>query len=285
MINNQETIKKFDWKSFTSFGLLFTFIIIGLTGLVLYITPPGRVAKWVVWTFLGLEKAEWQAIHTVFSYLFLLLGIIHTFFLNWKIMLSYFRKKGMQGLNRKKELLLSSLLVLVFLLGTLFKIPPFQTVMDFGEYLTESWEKQEQQAPMPHTEAMSLVALSKKLVKASPEEIRQKLLNRKLNVAHVDLTLADIGQENGLSPYEIYRMIAADHARRTQDPTEQLSAGSGIGRKTVGEIAAILNRDAVDLLTRLKDQGIDATENERLKDIAEKAGKTPLEVLNILKKK
>ncbi len=102
--------KKFDWKSFISFGLLFSFIII--------------------------------------------LGIFHTFFINWKAMISYFKKKKQRGLNRKKELIASSAIILISFFGTISKTPPFQSVMDIGEYFTESWESKDQEAPMAHTEAI-----------------------------------------------------------------------------------------------------------------------------------
>jgi hypothetical protein len=60
---------------------------------------------------------------------------------NWKTFLTYFKARTKNGLNKKKELILSTLLVLVFLLGTLYAVPPFQTIMDWGERFTESWEK------------------------------------------------------------------------------------------------------------------------------------------------
>ncbi|MEN8155102.1 MAG: DUF4405 domain-containing protein, partial [Acidobacteriota bacterium] len=128
MSNDQIKNKSFDYRSFVSFGMLFSFIIMTLTGIVLYITPPGRVAKWVTWTFFGLEKDEWQAVHTIFSYLFLILSIFHIFFMNWKTIKLYIKKKTKKGINRKKELYASIVLTLIFFAGTVIKVPPFQSV-------------------------------------------------------------------------------------------------------------------------------------------------------------
>jgi len=58
-MNSEMKEKKFYWKSFNSFGLLYSFIIMSLTGLVLYITPPGWIANWTTWILIGLDKEEW----------------------------------------------------------------------------------------------------------------------------------------------------------------------------------------------------------------------------------
>jgi magnesium-transporting ATPase (P-type) len=123
-MTDQKGNKKFNWKSFISFGLFISFIIIASSGLVLYIAPQGRVAKWVNWQFLGLSKEMWQALHTNFTYTFLILSIFHIFALNWKVFLSYLKKKTGAGLPRKKELTVGVLLTAVVFLGTLFYIPP-----------------------------------------------------------------------------------------------------------------------------------------------------------------
>jgi len=91
------TSKKFSWKAFISFGLTYSFIIIFLTGIVLYFAPAGRIAQWVNWKFAGFSKEEWQAIHTIFSYLFVILSIFHLFTANWKTFVSYLKNKTQNG--------------------------------------------------------------------------------------------------------------------------------------------------------------------------------------------
>lgn len=83
-------------------------------------------------------------------------SIFHIFSMNWKVFLSYIKTKAAKGIHMKREFRVSLVLILLIFFGTLFSIPPFKTVMDVGEYFTESWEKKEQQAPMPHTEAMTI---------------------------------------------------------------------------------------------------------------------------------
>ncbi len=60
-------MKRFAWKSFVSFGLLASFLVISVSGVVLYIAPPGRVARWVDWELWRMSLGDWQALHTNFS--------------------------------------------------------------------------------------------------------------------------------------------------------------------------------------------------------------------------
>lgn len=283
-MTKQQENKRFNWKSFISFGLFISFFIIVSSGLVLYIAPPGRVAKWVNWQLLGLSKEMWQSLHTSFTYTFLVLSIFHIFSINWKVFLSYLKKKAAgAGLNRKKELTVSVVLVAVVFFGTLFSIPPFKTVMDIGEYFTESWEKKEEQAPMPHTEALSIKELSEKVVKLSPGEILEKLKKNGIRVSGVEQTLKEIGEANKLSPFEIYNIISKNAERKKVTADSLLKRGSGLGRKTLSEVAGVLERHVSTLIEQLKKAGIQAEEDEKIKDIARKAGITPFELVELLK--
>ena len=78
--------RKFSWKAFISFGLAYMMVILLVSGLILYVSPPGRYAHWVTWTLWGMTKEEWQAVHTVFSFGFIILSVFHLFSANWKTM-------------------------------------------------------------------------------------------------------------------------------------------------------------------------------------------------------
>lgn len=78
------------------------FVVMTATGLVLFITPPGRVAYWTDWTLLGIEKAGWNAVHIVFGPLFVLAGLLHLFF-NWKPFKHYLVNKLTGHLRPRSE--------------------------------------------------------------------------------------------------------------------------------------------------------------------------------------
>ena len=281
---NQKGNKKFNWKSFISFGLFISFFIIIVTGLVLYIAPPGRVAKWVNWQFSGLSKEMWQALHTNFTYTFLILSIFHIFSINWKVFLGYLRKKAAgAGLLRKNELIISVVLAVVVFSGTLFNIPPFKTVMDISEYFTESWEKKEERAPMPHTEDLTIKELSAKLIKLTPEEIIEKLEQNNITVSGIEQKVKEIGEANKVSPFEIYQIVTRDAEEKKATVDSLLKQGSGLGRKTLSEVAEVMGRDVGVLIVQLEKMGIETREDEKIKDIAGRAGITPFELVERLK--
>ena len=54
--------KKFSFRGFTSFTLTLSFILISVSGIVLYIVPSGRVAYWINWKLVGLTRDNWDGI-------------------------------------------------------------------------------------------------------------------------------------------------------------------------------------------------------------------------------
>ena len=124
-------MKKFNWRGFISLYILLSFIIIIISGLVLYIAPPGRIAKWTSVPLLGLEKDQWQTIHTIFTFIFIIASGFHLYF-NWKIFLSHMRNKLTKKYLSKKEFLWSVVVTFLVLFIILLELPPVNTVMGFG---------------------------------------------------------------------------------------------------------------------------------------------------------
>ena len=181
---------KFYWKSFVSFSLGWSFLIIFISGIVLYIAPPGRVANWTQWTLFGFTKVGWQSMHTIFSYTFVILSIFHLFTLNWKVYWSYFTNKTSKGLKKQNELFVSIVLVLVVFGGTYFNIQPFKAVIDFGEWTTESWETKEEMAPIPHAEILTIRELSGKYIPMSADSILLIINQNGLKVDSIGQTIS-----------------------------------------------------------------------------------------------
>ncbi|HUX57822.1 MAG TPA: DUF4405 domain-containing protein [Bacteroidales bacterium] len=271
-----DKIKKgFSWRAFISFGLLYSFIIIFITGVILYLSPAGRIAHWVNWKLFGFSKEEWQAIHTIFSYTFVILSIFHLFSINWKVFVSYLKSKTKQGLNKKKELYLSSIFTILFFLGIIYSIPPFSTVMDFGEYLTESWENTETEPPIPHAELLTLIELSERSDSISIDKITNKLNANNIKFNNTSENLTEIGILNNLPPIEIYNIITS----------KSLSgmAGTGIGKKTLEEYAIENNKEINELLEKLQENGIKANKEQTLKEIATANDKAAKDIYELIK--
>ncbi len=274
--------KKFFWKSFVSFSLAWSFLIILISGIVLYIAPPGRVANWTDWTLVGFSKSGWQAIHTIFSYTFVILSVFHLFTLNWKIFWHYFTSKAVTGLNRQKELLVSVILIIFVFTGTYFNIQPFKAVIDFGEWTTESWETKDEQAPVPHAETLTIKELSAKYVQMSADSILLLVNQKGLKADSVGQTILEISELNNLTPAKLYSIIIPNSSDGSIK-TENKSQFQGFGRKTMDEVAKEFGKDVNTLIGILKKNGIDANPTDKLKDLAESAGKTPLEIMELIK--
>jgi hypothetical protein len=283
MLNQKKQSKKsFGWKSFISFSLFISIFVLAFTGVILYIAPPGRVAKWVNWTLFGVSKEQWQQQHTIFAYAFFILSVFHIFFINWRVFWSYIKRKTVKGIQKRWEMLSSLILMAVLVFATASNVPPFKNVIDLGEYFTESWENKDERAPMPHTESLTVKELSEQVVQLSPEQILQRLRQKQIKAESIDQTLKEIGQNNDLSPFEIYTIIV-EKAELRQDKLNSLKPGTGFGRKTLEEIAEILQQDVRELIKKLKDAGIEAQGSDRLKDVAAKLKKRPIEVVEILR--
>jgi len=274
--------QKFFWKSFVSFSLAWSFLFIFISGIVLYIAPPGRVSNWTNWTLFGFSKANWQAIHTIFSYTFVILSVFHLFFLNWKVFWYYFTSKAVTGLNKQKELLVSFILVVVVFSGTYFNIQPFKAVMDFGEWTTESWETTDETPPIPHAETLTLRELSGKYIPMSTDSILLIIKQKGYQADSIGQTISAISSINNITPAKLYSIISPDLSIDTVQP-ETKPQFQGFGRKTISEVAQELGKDVNDVIEILKKNGIQANPTDKLKEVAEKAEITPLELVEIIK--
>ena len=108
------------------------------TGVILYIAPHGRIAKWIDWHFLGLDKTQYQELHITSMVTFLVFGILHIYY-NWKPIISYMKDSTKKISFTKKEFLIALLLNILFIVGTLTSIQPFKGFIDMGETIKEIW--------------------------------------------------------------------------------------------------------------------------------------------------
>jgi len=58
---------RWNWRSMISFSLLFSMIGLFFSGVFLYISPSGRIARQTGWEILGFDKGGWEAIHDLFG--------------------------------------------------------------------------------------------------------------------------------------------------------------------------------------------------------------------------
>lgn len=267
--------KKFNWRAFISFGLTYSFIVLLISGIILYMSPAGRYAHWVNWKIMGFTKEGWQSLHTVFSFTFVVLCVFHLFTINWKTFLSYLKSKTQKGLNKKREFFTSTLLFILFTLGITISAPPFQSIMNFGEYLTESWEKEKDEPPVPHAELLTLAELSEQFKFATVDQITEILKMHGYVYKNTNIqTLKEIAVANETTPALLYEKIS-------KKPATQGSR-SGFGRKSLEEFATEKGKNINEILLLLKQNNIAAQKNQTLKEIGEQNDIPPRDIADMI---
>lgn len=271
--------KKFHLRSFIAFALFISVVWILVSGTVLYIAPPGRVAHWQQWTILGLDKDQWQAQHTLFSYLFIVLAVFHIFTLNWRNLWSYVTIKSHAGFRKSREFFAAMVVIFVVFFATLFNVPPFSSFFDLGESIGFRWEDRQNRGPVPHTENLSLEKIAEEFLETDIAVVMEKLDNKGVRVDHKDQKLTEIAKINELSPAEIYAMISPTSRGKNTGS----GSGKGYGRMTIQDLAADLEMDADEIIIILNQNNIQAKKNESIREIADRNQRHPSEILQMIR--
>lgn len=272
---------KFSYKRLTSLLLSWCFLALIVTGIVMFINPPGRIANWTDWRFLGLNKEGWHSIHVLMGILFLIGGLFHLFKYNWKVFLSYLRRRASVR-QRTAEIVTSLSIFFVILLGSIASVPPFSSVMEFSESIKNSWEPETNFAPVPHMELESLGKAAETL--GISEETAIKILEDDgMEVRTTEGSLQEIAAENRTSPQQLFTIL-----QRTAAPGSQTSYSGGaqipgLGRMTVGEVADHLRLDLDRTLEKLRAEGIDGAADARMRDLATENNLSPHTLLEMIR--
>jgi len=274
---------KFNLRSFTGFTLVISTLIMSWSGFILYIAPPGRIANWGTWKLMLFTKSEWQALHTIFSYLFFVLVIVHLFFVNWKAFLTYFKSKVRAGVNRKWELGTALVLSSLFFIGTLRHWTPFEPVMTFGEKVKEGWKGDFQTPPVLHMEIYTVAQLSPLIDSIAPSEMLKTLSENGIKVTLETETLKEIANNNNTTPSAIYTILTSKYKKHAGPVAGEVP--QGIGKYTINTTATNSGIEVTVLLQKLKEKGIEAVGETSLRTIADKLGVTPRDVYTMLTSK
>ena len=279
--------KAWHGRGFTSLLTLTGFIVLSLTGLVLYFVPHGRIAYWAHWTFLGLDKTQWANIHILACLLFLVVGVIHIVY-NWRVMWSYLKNKANGGIRLKKELLLSVLISVFLVISGILHLPPLAYVLDLSEAIKDSWvTSKDYEPPFGRAELVSLKVFCTKAGipygKARAEFEARGILGLKKAK-----TLGDLAKANNSSPLDLYKLIKhleRAHPQLSAKPfqnveaVQQAFAGTGIGHKSIEDIAKRVKQPASTLFLRLKGRGFVVEPGESIKQAASRLDRAPLQIL------
>ena len=277
-------------RAFTSLCSLVSFILLCLTGILLFIEPQGRVAYWTNWRFLGLEKDQWGNIHIYSGLLFLLAGGFHIYY-NWKPLVKYLSGKVESALRYKREMVISGIIFLWILVSGVWSLPPLSYVTDLGGVIKDSWvTSPELEPPFGHAELASLKTFCKK--QGIPlDQAMKELRGAGFRVDDPKETLAEIAaskETSGMSVYAVIKKLESQPGAVTSgsawtpEKIEEAFSGTGLGRKTLGQVIKDLGVNPEAAHKRLMVAGIEAGDEDKIKDLAEKHDSTPIKILTIV---
>jgi hypothetical protein len=272
----------------TSMTALFSFIWLSFTGIILYIMPPGRIAYWVDWHIFGLNKDNIGQTHIVISMLFLISMVLHIW-LNFGAIVSYMKSRNKKLIFFTPETTAGLLISCIVFFGTLYGVAPFSTINYALSDYKEDYEYTVGNPPYGHAELSSLPILAERM-NMDMDKI-EAILQEKGMTFDTESTFKEIAAENGMNPSELYKIILPARQKK-QQPAEQSDKvdmskyeslqGTGMGMKTISQVAEACGITAQEAVLRLSKNSIEISEGDTLKEAAEKASLTPIEVYAII---
>ncbi|WP_457629433.1 DUF4405 domain-containing protein [Oceanithermus sp.] len=218
----------FQWRAFVALSLVWVALFLVLSGLVLYVAPSGRVAKTTDWNLLWLDKGQWEAVHTVMGFAFLVLAGLHLKY-NWRSVLAYMRRKSQEAFRWRWEFVWASLVALVLLWAAILDLPPVAQVMRFGSSVDSFWEERGRERGF-------FVVDEEDVHPEEGEKVEEAVATPKRGYGK--LSVAELAKQEGVSVEEALARLARHGA--AAEPGDNLLALSGRTGFTPSELAAIV---------------------------------------------
>ena len=267
-------------RRLTSLTALFSFILLFITIVVLYIVPQGRVAYWADWRLWGLTKEQWGDIHINIGLLFLLSIFLHIYY-NWKPLLSYLKNTARELKVLTVEFNAALIVTFIFAVGTYFEIAPFSWVLALNDNFKEHATVKYGEPPYGHAELSTLKSFTKKIGLDLTAGLKRL---RKANIRFDDenQSLKDIARINDISPQKVFLALK---------PAETALASGGLppnpppgtGNKTLVEFSREYGFDIQGVLKSLSEKNIAATADMTIKQIAWQNDMAPTDVYILLR--
>lgn len=278
----------FRFRPFVSLLTGFSFLGVALTGAVLFITPPGRIANWTGWTVWGLMKHQWSALHFGFSMVFIVACVLHIW-LNFKPLVSYFIGTVNTARKLRLEWIAALLVCGVVYWGSVMPFIPFSSLQDLNERLKNSWSSQpEEHPPVPHAELLTVEKLAEQ-AGLPVKTVIENLGNRGIQALPDDI-FGTLAEQEGYSPEALFT-IAVGKTKTEQQAPHRGSAGGGgrgatggggFGQQTLAQACQEIGISLDAALENLRQKGITATADQTIRQIADENNIRPNDVRQYL---
>jgi hypothetical protein len=255
---------------------LIAFVFLILTSIVLYIVPQGRVAYWSDWRLLGLTKTDWGNIHINLG-LLLLLSIAFHIYYNWKPIVAYLKNKARQLTVFTADFNVAAIVVVAFIVGTYFLIPPFSWVLGLSTAIKDTAARKYGEPPYGHAELSTLKSFASKM-NLDLNHSMDSLQAAGIRFNGADQTLLAIAKANRLTPQQVYLAMQPQptgNGNATVLPPQPLP---GMGRRTLADLCNEYGLNIPTVLRGLEAGNIGARAEMTLREIAETNQRSPQDV-------
>jgi hypothetical protein len=259
--------------------LIFSFLIMLVTGLLLFVVPPGRISYWANWTFAGLTKEQWGNLHITSGLMGLIAALFHIYF-NWKPIMQYLKNRQREFRVFTVDFNVALLITLFVTLGTAYEMPPFSWILDLSEDIKNEASVVYGEPPYAHAELSPLTEFAEKM-QIDLSVAKEKLATNGITVSSDDETILSISERNDVSPQALYLMMKELNAGKQLTMPEL--PGQGTGKKTVRMFCEQYNLDLDATLKFLADNKYPVDPDMNLKTIATEFSTDPITIYGLIR--
>jgi len=207
-------------------------------------------------------------LHITSATLILVIAVFHLFF-NWRIFLFHLKAKKSSGFRLKAETGAALFVTVVLIVGTLGGYRPFNTVVTGSYRFKDYWEQASSRETVPHAEEMTLgaVALAGR---------GQGSCGRRSRASACSM---DGASDSGCLEA---RSCSGDEKTGTDCPGRGYGGGRGLGRISLAQLCNEEGLDVSSALARLQEKGLRVSESQTLREISDRLGAHPRDLVQIL---
>ena len=140
MAENNNQRRPFSIRGLSSLLITWAFLLLTVSGVILYAAPRGSTAHRIDWTLLGLDRQQWIATHVVMAVLFLVAAIFHIAY-NMRMLLHHCVGSSDRSIPVTPEFGVSLVILIVVLALIGLNTAPVEWIYDVRHTLRDRYEE------------------------------------------------------------------------------------------------------------------------------------------------
>ncbi|EFL52916.1 conserved hypothetical protein [Solidesulfovibrio fructosivorans JJ]] len=262
--------------------LLFSFFLLILSALVVFIAPAARVASWADWAFLGLSRPRWEAAHLGMGLLFAVAGLVHVI-CNRAALLDTLRDADGALILFTRPFFVGLVVAVGIFVWSLGGMPPVGQLVAFSDYFKQRAVETYGEPPYAEAQRSTLESLARRMGMDKDKALALLRL-KNIKAESADMTLAEIARQNGVAPGGVFEAL-----RMVMEPSGGNPAGlpkdppPGLGRRKLSDICEEYGLPQATAMARLVAAGMKAQPSWTLTETAKANNVLPIAVYEALR--